>query len=397
MAELTVHYILESPLDRRDYERFGVAVMKERYKVRIWDISPFLSPTLYKLALKNQNLFSPDECTLIQTEAQAIEEISRLTQSDRVICVPHCREETLGIFRALSASKALFGGFSLGTLPPPTVRASVNAPLPKKIFKKALTVLENPAKIAQKAWQFAFNKAPPALLGLRAYDFFLASGTDSVNGFKLIGPETKLLWAHSFDYERFCEEREKNPGLSSSHIVFLDEYVPFHPDYVFQGISPPVSADEYYPALNKFFEWIETRLGKPVVIAAHPRSHYERHPDFFGGRKVIRGETPKLVREAALVLSHSSTSVCHAVLCKKPILFIALEKFFGRFEGDLTRGLSNVLGKSLVTIDVDPLSNVDLARLMIVEDRAYADYVARYLKIPESFDEPIWEMLRKHL
>ena len=69
-----------------------------------------------------------------------------------------------------------------------------------------------------------------------------------------IGVNTKKIWLHLLDYDIYLKYREEGPDLTlGRYAVFLDEYIPFHPDYQSMGVEPPASADEYYPKLWYFF------------------------------------------------------------------------------------------------------------------------------------------------
>jgi len=42
-------FFIESPFNRRDYERFGIDLLKENgFQVRVWDFTPILYPEVYK-------------------------------------------------------------------------------------------------------------------------------------------------------------------------------------------------------------------------------------------------------------------------------------------------------------------------------------------------------------
>ena len=55
----------------------------------------------------------------------------------------------------------------------------------------------------------------------------------------------------------------------------------FSPDYLYMGVEPPVSADEYYPRVCLFFEFLEKKFNLHVIIAAHPSSDYNQKKDIF--------------------------------------------------------------------------------------------------------------------
>ena len=65
----------------------------------------------------------------------------------------------------------------------------------------------------------------------------------------------------------------------------LDQNIPFHSGFKFRKMRNWVTKDKYYFALNNFFKDFEEKTNLKVVIAAHPRSRYDLHPECLYGRK----------------------------------------------------------------------------------------------------------------
>lgn len=104
----------------------------------------------------------------------------------------------------------------------------------------------------------------------------------------------------------------------SRYAVFLDINLPYQSDINILKLSR-INAQEYFHSLENFFRKIEKRFNLKVIIAAHPKARYGSGECF--GRDIIHNYTPELVKDAALVLSHHSTSISYAVLNQKPIIF----------------------------------------------------------------------------
>ena len=97
--------------------------------------------------------------------------------------------------------------------------------------------------------------------------------------------------------------------------------------------------------MNNFFKLIEDQLGLEVIIAAHPRSNYENHPDYFKGRKCIRGQLVKLARECKLILAHDSTALSFASLLYKPVVFVTSSELNSSFQGPSIIEMAKYFGK----------------------------------------------------
>lgn len=124
------------------------------------------------------------------------------------------------------------------------------------------------------------------------------------------------------DYERYIDDPEIR---DDNYIVFLDIYFPLHPDIVYRMNVKGVIAERYQVSLKNFFDRIERKFNKKVIIAAHPKSKYNGYE--FGNRKIVKGKTEQLVQNSSMVFLHYSNSISYAVLYDKPIAFISNNEF----------------------------------------------------------------------
>ena len=179
------------------------------------------------------------------------------------------------------------------------------------------------------------------------------------------------------------------------YAVFIDQAGPFHPDVIFLGRTPPVSAEDYYPELVAFFERVEQELGLTVVVAAHPRSYYDRLPDYFNGRRVIRDKTLQLVKDASLVLLHDSTTINFVVLHRRPAVFLS---YAGHRAWDHVNVVRMAAGFGKQPIDLDNLpAAIDWAAALQVDEAAYSDYQDKFIKQRGSPDKPVWQIFVDYL
>ncbi|TAL09724.1 MAG: hypothetical protein EPO02_09505 [Nitrospirae bacterium] len=194
----------------------------------------------------------------------------------------------------------------------------------------------------------------------------------------------------------YLNERDRPVSADAKLGVFLDEYLPFHPDYDRLGLTAFSSADAYYPALRRFFDFLEHEHVVRIVIAAHPHSRYEDHPDYFGGRLVVKGQTLELVRKAGFVIAHSSTALNFAVLFRKPVVFVTTDSLQqNQRVARSIRVMASWLGKTPINVDA-PLG-VDWERELTVDEKAYARYREAYIKKAGSPDKPAWQIVADHL
>ena len=74
--------------------------------------------------------------------------------------------------------------------------------------------------------------------------------------------------------------------------------------------------------LNKFFKNLELLFNLKIVIAAHPKTNFQKDVKNYYPRKVYSNQTLKLLSGAKFAITSHSTSLCYAVAFKKPIIFI---------------------------------------------------------------------------
>lgn len=204
------------------------------------------------------------------------------------------------------------------------------------------------------------------IYSLKEFDLHFTSSRNASNAILINHP----------DYEEYLKTT-KQIDCSDDYIVFLDEFFPYHPDILYRfGVDIKSCASSYYKKLNDFFSVLECTLNKDVVIAAHPKSNYIGNE--FGNRKIIRGCTAKLVRQAALVVLHSSTSLSFAILNEKPVLIISCSEYrkLPRRIRYFQKEQAEVINEKVVDIDKCALSDLNLFEM---DFSARNSYKMKYL------------------
>jgi len=136
---------------------------------------------------------------------------------------------------------------------------------------------------------------------------------------------------------------------------------------------------------------MEEKLGLNVVIAAHPRSHYEKLPDFLHGRKVIRGKTVELVKDSKLVILHCSTAINFPVLYKKPMIFVTMDRLEKTVYGGYISKFASYFRKTPINISRN--AGIDLERELFVYEEGYAKYKHDFIKIEGTEETPFWQVV----
>ena len=426
------------------------------YLVEVWECTTFFNPQLSQTKPRPEKIgaegdfapiaprshdatVSPDaprspdatvaiirQCTSAQQLIQAIKHEAQ-TPMSRVAFINLLpkNHKSLRIFAELNASQAQ------------SVEVRTNAiPLGAgRLIKKIKKI--NPVRL----FDFVLRRASFWQSRAGRPNYIIYGGSVCQPGQDAVAPGGRLISAHALDYDTFmeyCQQRQKgqqtpaeaglektlgaplkcdsqpdsqwasqlSPQAASNinqnlacilpapqkQIVFLDQNLPFHSDFKVLKRKPPVTPEVYFPALRKFFDELEQTLGMPVIIAAHPRANYSNGNNYFGGRKLIIGQTLPLVCESSLVLTHHSTAVNIAVMAWRPVLVLT-SKQLEASEGSTINLIAKNLGTRPVNID-QPYSGWD-EHLLEFDSAAYTNYFNKYIKESASSNLPFWQILEQ--
>lgn len=385
-------FIAEQGLDQYNYKRLGIDILKSNgFDVEYWDITPILHPKGPAAPLISVS-YTDVAVTTFADKKEFYKKLGSLTDGSFILNIigyfPDIRY--ISFFRGLWKSVAGYATFIAAAVPESRdagVRER-SAGRAAEFVKKVLSI--SPWDIPGKAFRSIISRVPFAILGLRPPTILLTAGDNCMKYRWPIGKETDIVKAHAWDYDRYLEERNKNTH-SRPIAVFLDVYLPFHPEWTSFKYDPMIKPDRYFQLLDGVFTAIEKELKLEVVIAAHPRSDYDRMPDYFKGRRRVKGETASLVRTASLVLTHCSTAVNFATLFHKPISFLMFAEADKTPIGTVIRAMASMHGKK--PIDIDKECAVDWRGELAVNEEAYDAYRRSYIKSDGSQDIPFWQIL----
>jgi hypothetical protein len=371
-------FFVESYFQQRDYQRYGVdALLAAGVDVAVWEtFRPF----------KNEyaNAYYPSDPAAFsglrhfRSIREIVQAIGQLGVTDTLF-LPWAWADSRShsaIFREITRRNLNFGTFVMGTVPVVSPR--------RNRFPSVRQLVDR-----------LYAQIPNMLRRTRPWGFVLLCGGDILASCAEAFPHAQKIWTHTWDYDLVLEARDAPEVSDSRHIVFLDEYVPFHPDYVANRRPPPNTAAEYYPKLTGLFTALERQLGLPVIIAAHPRSKYNADRDYFGGRPVVRGETCALVKNAALVLTHCSISNNFTVAFRKPALILSTDGLRSSFYGPYIAATAIALGAPTVDLDrFDPSVAIEIPK--VCEDR-YQEFHRLIIKRIDSADENTWRTVARYV
>lgn len=226
----------------------------------------------------------------------------------------------------------------------------------------------------------------------------------------------RIIPIHSFDYDRYLnyqntqkhiipdegqvklDEEQVLPNNDKGICVFLDQALIQHSDFGKSIGFCPVTAQKYFPSINKFFDKLEKLTGLNIVIAVNPRTQYDKTPQIFGGRPLIKDKTLELVAQSSLVLVHNSTAVNFAVLFNKPILFLKTSEMLNAYGfTNLIDNMASALETKTVCIDHD--DDVENAGLQDYTnwERNFSNYKYKYVMTKDLKNKTTWEIVLDEL
>lgn len=381
-------YLVEWPFNDRDYDRFGIATFKKNgYEVEVWDFAPFLNHRLN--ILKIAPVAHGDCHRPFFSIYEASAKLAKLPGNTFIICMIDYKLSTLRIFRTISRLNLSYSVFMANAIPCQALTAGEKHEKSLNIVKR----LRNLKDIDFK--NYIFQKIPYPIFGINPADIILASGENSLMYNYPKSADTEILWLHTLDYDNYLKEKTTSPLPEPHMAVFLDEFLPLHPEYIAYGVEPPTRAEEYYPLLCTFFDFLEKQYNYSVIIAAHPRSDYDKRPPYFGNRPVIKGKTPELVKKSRFVITSESTSINYAVLYDKPVVLITTDRLNQSNYRAYNTAFSSWLGKKVHNLN-EPLA-INMDEELSVDPASYIRYKKAYIKKEGSPELPFWQILSNRL
>ena len=233
---------------------------------------------------------------------------------------------------------------------------------------------------------------------VKDYDVIFNSGS---YGFRGVGigsnlinkQKTKMIQVNSVDYDSYLDIKNNNNRIiMSKYCVFLDEYLPFHPDSKMFNLQN-INVEEYYNSINKFFQYLENEIGIEVVIAAHPKSEYE--DKIFNGRKIYKYKTSELVKNSEFVIAHMSSSISFAVLFYKPILFVYTSNM--RLWGQFKEMINYAEEFNLNIYEVDKINYLPKIKLGERQAFQYDEFKYNYLTSYQSENKKTKDIFIEYL
>jgi hypothetical protein len=363
---MKILFLVEAPFTQPDYDRFGVAIIKERgFDVECLDMTAMINPKVWKLRQEEAFRFPG------HIEISSMAQVKRLCKDfDNAMAI-----DLLGrgfvinrVRKLIKNTSAKTFVFEFGLLPFQLFQK--NTLLGKITFQRVLEKIAwyGPTDLLKSFLKPFYDKQRPPV------DYRLISGAASLLSTPPYLKSAKEIWVHALDYDLFLKFSDQE--RSKDIIVFIDGGLSGnHPDFkVFKSKEKPFTTPENYDlAMRKVFDSLEEYYNISVVIAGHPKIDYKQNKNLFGGRKLYLNKTPELIRDCKLVITHGSTADNFTVLWRKPLLLITTNEIESSPQKILQDALATLLNTQAINAD-SCLDDIDWKTLSQIPIVKYSEY-----------------------
>lgn len=199
--------------------------------------------------------------------------------------------------------------------------------------------------------------------------------------------------SHADDYNKYMDISKKK--FLRDKIVFLDQDFPTPFELDIRKGKKFINGDNYWKSINNFLDFLEEKLKKKVVIAAHPRSKKNRN---ISKKRVFFGCTNELIKYSSICVGHTSNAIQFCILYQKPLLIIATNDFINNKDVAIFQDmqvLAAELNKNIINIDNFKFN--DLKKELLVNVKEYKVYINKFIKEENSPKINSWINLEKVL
>mgnify|MGYP001337511234 CR=1 FL=1 len=372
----------------RNFKRFGIKNWIDHgWKVKVFDITKFKSPEFWRHIDGKKISHNFEGLKFFNNIEELLFAVKNLQNKVVFIDLLDFTSRNNIIRKAIHAHGVIVK-LRLGYIP---------KGLGEKKFLKLLKLVRNPISFVTKLISFVKNKINHINSKKFDPDYLVVGGTKSLAN--IDEKKTSIIKAHNFDYDHFIEGEHVKLNKNSNFLVFLDEDAAYHSDYKKLNLKPFVKADNYYPIIDNGLNKIAKSLNLNIKIAAHPRSNYENKSVKFKF-PTIKNNTFELIRDADVVVGHSSTVIQYALLLKKPIIIVTTDEIqkasYAKHWKQLINSLALTLGKEV--INLNNLSNLNnYKNYLNVDHKKYDLYIENFIKIKGSPEKKLWNIVIEHI
>ncbi len=156
--------------------------------------------------------------------------------------------------------------------------------------------------------------------------------------------------------------------------------------------SLELNSKYYWSRIDKFLKLLKKETGITTLIAA---AHRRKKDDLPINQKFIFNKTAHLIKDAKLVISHSSTAVLLAVLFKKPIILLNIKEFKKKQTSILNiKNFQKLLGCNIINLEQTlTINKFSLEKNLNIDENKYNKFIDYYLRFKEVKETDLWDKI----
>ena len=369
------------PFLKRDYDRFGVDVLKKNFIIKILDFTAWVNPILEKKYA--DKIYKCDEYLTISSKSDFLNFCSKV-KSAIVLDFLAKNRKANWVRKHLKKKNSLFVDFNFNLTPVEKIKTT-------RLLDKLFLLVKNPKRFFIEFYNF-IEKIFNNFIKVYHPDVLVVGGS-------LTSKKSKIqnqIYAHSMDYDVYLRLKDEPETKKTPYAVFLEDNMTEDLDYSVLNLLPPVNENEYFPILINFFKKFQLETGLKVKFAIHPKS-FKNFSNLLKDFEYYKGNTAEIVKNSSLVFLHASTSLSYAVLFNKPAVFLTSNNLIKSWFGDRITNFSKSVDGKIINMDEDLENNIILKDLTKFNKIKYQQYKDNYLKFPNSPDIPLWEIFSKNI
>ncbi|MDC3038895.1 hypothetical protein OA094_01570 [Candidatus Pelagibacter sp.] len=353
---------------KRDYERYGVSILKKKFQVDILDLSRILIPRSKKYFKR----FNSSNVIIIHSVFELIKILKSKKYNFAIEYLENSPKELL--IRIIIKSNINFLIKYLGGVKPKIVYDDLKSNYVLTNFKKIFTNI--------KLTILTFiNKFLIDLVLIPGQDFFYQK--------TIVKSAKKILYTNSFDFNEYLSKKKINK--KKKYYTYIDQNFINHPDFYIKKRKPFVS-ENFYKALEIFFCKIEKKYKTKVIVCPHPKTNLKNF-SFINKKRISKYKTFETIKDCSHVFAHYSTAISYPVLLKKSITFLTAAELKKKRQGYQTKIMAELLKSDLIDIDSKKVIKLNFK----INKIKYNKFVKNYLCHPKSKGSDTWIYLSNYL
>lgn len=385
-------YLVEKPFSKRDARRFGVeTVIANGFEAEAWDVGLLCAPQYPR----DSKIADTLKITVFGNFSDLKSALKTLSPDDVILGLAGMSIDQAWPYRRLRA--AVFNTeVKLATI------TNGHSPFDRwdTLWDKLKNLIVIPGgflNIARRIVQFIINELKMAvgtvltLLNRRKLDYVFAGasvlGVDKL----LVGKKTKVINIHSLDADALLEVESKPIPENDKYIVYLDSMGPLHPELTAYQLAFGREAPEFFSSNLRCLVYLQKKLSKPCVVAAHPRAEQGQLDEYFSPYKVYHHQTPDLVANSVCVVAEPSMSLGMAAWFNKPAIILS-HNDLAEWNKQMIDDYRDALGCAVWDVTDDSTWLIPK-----IDEERYENYRSSYLKQPGSIMKPFWQVVSDEL